>query len=210
MAISAFLGFWTGESAVLVLPLLLLAISVPWDNRLSFHKSVRHCYPSQHCPGILKSLSRRVIVHSYYALLRVWLSGSVLESWVWHNTRIECPPFGSADILWWHLHPTNWCCLNALGGQWSMEIPLSFGETWTLIGVPTAAMISSSLKWLFAVCAAVMDLLRWIVLCLHGSLGPGGVIEPIHKNERRRLQDLTMQSVFPVTCTPGSCWRRIL
>ena len=80
MAISAFLGFWTGESAVLLLPVLPLAISVPWDNRLSFHKSVRHCYPSQHCPGILKSLSRRVIVHSYYALLRVWLSGSVLES----------------------------------------------------------------------------------------------------------------------------------
>ena len=91
-----------------------------------------------------------------------------------------------------------------------MEIPLSFGETWTLIGVPTAAMISSSLKWLFAVCAAVMDLLRWIVLGLHGNQGPGGVNGPIHTNERRRLQDLTMQSVFPVTCTPGSCWRRIL
>lgn len=85
-----------------------------------------------------------------------------------------------------------------------MEIPLSFGKTWTLIGVPTAAMISSSLKWLFAVCAAVMDLLRWIVLCLHGSLGPGGVIEPIHKNERRRLQDLTMQRVFPETYIASS------
>ena len=42
MAISAFLGFWTGESAVLVLPLLLVAISVPWDNRLSFHKKGGH------------------------------------------------------------------------------------------------------------------------------------------------------------------------
>lgn len=91
-----------------------------------------------------------------------------------------------------------------------MEIPLSFGETWTLIGVPTARMISSSLKWLFAVCAAVMDLLRWIVLCLHGSLGPGGVIEPIHKNERRRLQDLTMQRFFPETYIASSWWRRIL
>ena len=93
MAISAFLGFWTGESAVLLLPVLPLAISVPWDNRLSFHKTIRDCYPSQHCPGILKSLSRRVIVHSYYALLRVWLSGSVLESWVWYNTRIDALPF---------------------------------------------------------------------------------------------------------------------
>ena len=91
-----------------------------------------------------------------------------------------------------------------------MEIPLSFGETWTLIGVPTAAMISSSLKWLFAVCAAVMDLLRWIVLCLHGSLGPCGVIGPIHKNERMRLEDLTMQRFFPETYIASLWWRRIL
>jgi hypothetical protein len=92
-----------------------------------------------------------------------------------------------------------------------MEIPLSFGETWNLIGVWAAAIISSSLKWLFAVCAAVMDLLRWFVLGLHGNQGPGGVIGPIHKKERRRLQDLTMQRfVFPETYIASSWWRRIL
>lgn len=56
-----------------------------------------------------------------------------------------------------------------------MEIPLSFGETWTLFGVWTAAKISSSLKWLVAVCTAVMDVLRWIVLGLHGNQGTGQV-----------------------------------
>ena len=56
-----------------------------------------------------------------------------------------------------------------------MEISLSFGETWTLFGVWTTAKISSSLKWLFAVCTAVMDVLRWIVLGLHGNQGTGQV-----------------------------------
>jgi hypothetical protein len=56
-----------------------------------------------------------------------------------------------------------------------MEIPLSYGETWTLIGVWAAAIISFSLKWLFAVCAAVIDVLRWTVLGLHGSQGTGQV-----------------------------------
>ena len=56
-----------------------------------------------------------------------------------------------------------------------MEIPLSFGETWTLFGVWTAAKIYSSLKWLVAVCTAVMDVLRWIVLGLHGNQGTGQV-----------------------------------
>ena len=85
-----------------------------------------------------------------------------------------------------------------------MEIPRSFGETWTLIGFQAATILSSSLKWLFVVCAAVMDLLRGIVLGLHGNQGPGGVNGPIHTNERRRLQDLTMQRVFPETYIAGS------
>ena len=56
-----------------------------------------------------------------------------------------------------------------------MEISLSFGETWTIFGIWTAAKISSSLKWLVAVCTAVMDVLRWIVLGLHGKQGTGQV-----------------------------------
>ena len=38
-----------------------------------------------------------------------------------------------------------------------------------------AAIIFSSLKLLFAVCAAYKNVLRWIVLGLDGNLDPGGV-----------------------------------
>jgi hypothetical protein len=78
-------------------------------------------------------------------------------------------------------------------------VPRSFGETWTLIGVWAAAIISSSLKWLLA----VTDLLRCVVLSLHGNQDPDGLNGPVHRNGSR-LQDLTMQSVFPETYIAGS------
>jgi hypothetical protein len=56
-----------------------------------------------------------------------------------------------------------------------MELPLSFGETWNLFGVWTAAKFSPSLKWLFAVCTVAMDVLRWMLLGLHGNQDAGGV-----------------------------------
>ena len=49
------------------------------------------------------------------------------------------------------------------------------GEASTLIGVLNAAILFPSLKLLFALCAAVLDALRCIVLGLHGNLGPGGL-----------------------------------
>ena len=85
-----------------------------------------------------------------------------------------------------------------MGCHGYLEISLSFGETWTLIGIWAAAIISSSLKWLFSVCAAVMDVLRRIGLGFHRNQGPGGLNGPVHRNGRR-LQDLTMQRVFPET-----------
>jgi hypothetical protein len=56
-----------------------------------------------------------------------------------------------------------------------MEIPFSFGETWTLFGVCIAAKFSPSLKWLFAVYTVVMDVLRWMLLGLHGNQNAGWV-----------------------------------
>ena len=86
-----------------------------------------------------------------------------------------------------------------------MEIHLSFGETWTLIGVWAAAIISSSLKWLFYVFSAVMHVLKWIVFGFHRNQGPGELNGPVHRNGRRRLQDLTYyKRVFSATCTAGS------
>lgn len=92
-----------------------------------------------------------------------------------------------------------------------MEIPLSFGETWSLTGVWAVDMINSYLHRLFAVCAAVMDRLKCIVLGLHGNLGTRGLMGPMSRNgRRRRLQDLNIHCAFPETCTVVSCCRRLL
>ena len=58
-----------------------------------------------------------------------------------------------------------------------------------------------SLKLLSAICAAVMDVLRCIVLGLQGNLGPGG-LNGTCKYEGE--EDLTIQRVLPATCIAGS------
>ena len=51
-----------------------------------------------------------------------------------------------------------------------MEIPLSFGETWTLFGVWTAAKLTLYLKWRFAVWPGIIDVLRGMLKGLDWTL----------------------------------------
>ena len=64
---------------------------------------------------------------------------------------------------------------HCIGLSWIVGDLLSFGETCKLVGVWAAVNLISSFKLLFAVCAAVMDVLRCIELNHHGNQGPGGL-----------------------------------
>lgn len=62
-----------------------------------------------------------------------------------------------------------------IGLSWIVVDPCSFWEMWTLIGAQAKQIIYSSRNLLFVVCAAALYVSKWILLSLHGYLGPGGV-----------------------------------